>query len=259
MKKRALFLLPIAFFALTGCTGNGGNNAPTTSQEEGPEEVVIPQVQDNDLKTAYDAAAALDKGGATASKLSFTGVVWGISGHSYFISKGYSGMYVYGGKNELPSGLEIGKTVTINSKLCNYSGCLETKDYVTADATVGAAATLDDEIKLCGAGQLAQLRQNIRVGLRLKVTVLPTAPWSDSNSPFIEGKAMNRDNEVADIKIKLDKFGYTAAAAAVVNAAQIGDVIELHNLVTTAYDSSEGSPVCNQLMACGATTAAVSQ
>lgn len=238
--------------ALTGCPGpnNGGSSATPTSSEEEPEEVVIPTVLAGDLKDAYDAAAALAKGGNTGeTKYTFSGTVVAKCGNSWFVQKGYSGMYIYNTKID-GAAPAIGKTVSVTTALCNYNGMLESNGTVTASIT--GDGQLEDEIHLCGATQLAQLRQNIRVSVRIKVTDAVHAAWSASNAPFIEGKVLNRDNEVADTKIKFDKYAFNGASAEakeVVNNAAVGDILEFHNLVTTAYDSAEGSPTPNQLIA----------
>lgn len=257
--KKTLFLLPIAILALAGCNGNGGTNpepapgptpTPTPSQ---PEAVVIPTVTDCDLKTAYDAAAALAKGGVTTDAYTFSGTVVAKSGNSWFVQNGYSGMYVY---NKALDGIAVGKTVSVTSTLQNYSGCLETKTISSASIT--GDGTLEDSIKVCGAGQLAQLRQNIRVSVTLKVASLSGA-WSADNSPFLDGKALNNGEEVEDVKIKLDKWGYAAcdeSTKTLINALTEGDVVTISGLVTTAYDKTSGSPVSNQLMA-GETITAV--
>lgn len=258
--KKTLFLLPIAILALAGCSGNGGGTnpeptpgpTPTPTPSE-PEAVVIPTVTDCDLKTAYDAAAALAKGGVTTDAYTFNGTVVAKSGNSWFVQNGYSGMYVY---NKALDGLAVGKTVSVTSTLQNYSGCLETKTISAASIT--GEATPEASIKVCGAGQLAQLRQNIRVSVTLKVTSL-SGEWSASNSPFLDGKALNNGNEVEDVKIKLDKWGFAAcdeSTKTLINALTEGDVVTISGLVTTAYDKTSGSPVSNQLMA-GETITAV--
>ena len=152
MSKRVLFLLPIALFALVGCK-NGGNAASgdVTSSEEEPEEVVIPTVLDGDLKTAYDAAAALAKGANTGeTKYTFSGTVVAKCGNSWFVQKGYSGMYIYNTKID-GAAPAIGKAVSVTTALCNYNGMLESNGTVTASIT--GDGQLEDEIHLCGAGQ----------------------------------------------------------------------------------------------------------
>ena len=261
MSKRVLFLLPIALFALVGCKNSGGKASGdvTSSEEEEPEEVVIPTVLDGDLKTAYDAAAALAKGGDTGeTSYTFSGTVVSKCGNSWFVQKGYSGLYFYNTKID-GNAPAIGRNVSVTTKLCNYNGMLESKSGTSTASFVDAEThALEDEIHLCGAGQLAQLRQNIRVSVKVKVTDAFHNPWSSEKAPFLEGKVLNRDNEVADIKIKFDKYAFSGASAEakeVLNAAAIGDVLELHNLVTTAYDDAAGSPTPNQLIAGESVTA----
>lgn len=229
MKK--LFLLPlVAMFSLVGCGGG----------EWKSEEVVIPTVEASNLKTAYDAAAALTSGATESMELS--GVVVATSGNSFFLQQGYCGMYVY---NKAVADLAVGKIVTLTSTYQNYNSLVETKSI--SSAVLGEDGTLPASIKLLSNEQLGQLRQSILVHGSFEF-VEKDADWASGAHAYVKAKYINNGKTMEDeVTIKFDKYAFNAEKAEIVNGLKAGDKFNIAGAVTTAYKASAGG-VSNQIL-----------
>ena len=229
MKK--LFLLPaVALFGLVGC-----GQKPAAPAEE----VVIPTVTDSAIKTAYDAGCAITSGETAAQ--TFSGVVVATSGNSFFLQDGYCGMYVY---NKAVANIAVGKMVSVVSTIQNYNGLIETKTITSA--TLGEDGTLPTSVKVLTLDQLGQLKQSILVHAELEF-VSKNKEWNSSNSVQVTAK-LRKDGQTTEesIVVSYNKFSFTAAQGAIVNALNAGDKFTVAGCVTTAYNADQAGK-SNQL------------
>ena len=138
--KKSFILLPALMMVLTACGGTTSDGTTTTTEpgttttttEPGttttttePGTTTTDPVEENNVKVAYEAAAALANKKESANAYDFDGVVIAKCGNSFFVYKdGYS-MYVY--SSSAHEGVEVGKTVAVNAKVKKYNGIIQYK------------------------------------------------------------------------------------------------------------------------------------
>ena len=127
--KKSFILLPALMMVLTACGGTTSDGTTTTTEPgtttttTEPGTTTTDPVEENNVKVAYEAAAALANKKESADAYDFDGVVIAKCGNSFFVYKdGYS-MYVY--SSSAHEGVEVGKTVAVNAKVKKYNGIIE--------------------------------------------------------------------------------------------------------------------------------------
>ena len=230
-KRLSCFIFGLVALAIGGA---GISNTITVNVED----------TKSSMQTAYEAAAALNSGKYTSTSYTFTGVVVGTFGNSYIVQDDEYGMYVYGGKNTPPTGLAVGKTVSVKSILQKYNGIIETKDAPTA--TITGDGVLPEAITVSSSDQLAALNQNILVNIEV---IMPTeiGKWSSYNKLL-----QTTTFDGADFTVTFDKFAYNETAGNVLSRSG-GKKVLISNAITTAY-STKGDMTTSQIMVTQETT-----
>lgn len=249
--KKSFILLPALMMVLTACGGTTSDGTTTTTEPgtttttTEPGTTTTDPVEENNVKVAYEAAAALGSETESADAYDFDGVVIAKCGNSFFVYKdGYS-MYVY--SKNAHEGVEVGKTVAVNAKVKNYRGVIETGTVnsvtVTGEGVVPTATTITS------AADLGALKQNVLVNY---VGAIPAdaGEYSASKSPIVD-TVIGEDT----IKTKFEKTGYTTANGDAYLASK-GHKANFTNVITTAYNSS-GDTTTNQLLFVGTSTLAL--
>lgn len=141
------------------------------------------------MQLAYEAVEALEPGNVT-SEQTFSGVIIGVQGNTFFVQDGNYGMMIYGGKTAYASSEDVGKEVEIKSTLQNYNGCFETKTI--SSVTLGSTGTLPTPTLITNVDQLNDLKQNILVNVS-EFIAEKDYNWSDISkdytvNPLLDGK-----------------------------------------------------------------------
>ena len=249
--KKSFILLPALMMVLTACGGTTSDGTTTTTEPgtttttTEPGTTTTDPVEENNVKVAYEAAAALANKKESADAYDFDGVVIAKCGNSFFVYKdGYS-MYVY--SSSAHEGVEVGKTVAVNAKVKKYNGIIETGTVnsvtVTGDGVVPTATTITS------AAELGALKQNVLVNY---VGAIPAdaGDYSAGNSPLVK-TVVGEDT----ITTKFDKAGYNDDNGAAYLASK-GHKANFTNVITTAFSTS-GDTATSQLLFVGTSTLAL--
>ena len=249
--KKSFILLPALMMVLTACGGTTSDGTTTTTEPgtttttTEPGTTTTDPVEENNVKVAYEAAAALANKKESADAYDFDGVVIAKCGNSFFVYKdGYS-MYVY--SSSAHEGVEVGKTVAVNAKVKKYNGIIETGTVnsvtVTGDGVVPTATTITS------AAELGALKQNVLVNY---VGAIPAdaGDYSAGNSPLVS-TVVGEDT----ITTKFDKAGYNDDNGAAYLASK-GHKANFTNVIATAFSTS-GDTATNQLLFVGTSTLAL--
>ena len=249
--KKSFILLPALMMVLTACGGTTSDD-PTTTTEPGttttttePGSTTTDPVEENNVKVAYEAAAALANKTESADAYDFDGVVIAKCGNSFFVYKdGYS-MYVY--SSSAHEGVEVGKTVAVNAKVKKYNGIIETGTVnsvtVTGEGVVPTATTITS------AAELGALKQNVLVNYEAAIPA-DAGDYSAGNSPLVS-TVVGKDT----ITTKFDKAGYNDDNGAAYLASK-GHKANFTNVIATAFSTS-GDTATNQLLFVGTSTLAL--
>ena len=249
--KKSFILLPALMMVLTACGGTTSDGTTTTTEPgtttttTEPGTTTTDPVEENNVKVAYEAAAALANKKESADAYDFDGVVIAKCGNSFFVYKdGYS-MYVY--SSSAHEGVEVGKTVAVNAKVKKYNGIIETGTVnsvtVTGDGVVPTATTITS------AAELGALKQNVLVNY---VGAIPAdaGDYSAGNSPLVS-TVVGEDT----ITTKFDKAGYNKDNGDAYLASK-GHKANFTNVIATAFSTS-GDTATNQLLFVGTSTLAL--
>ena len=249
--KKSFILLPALMMVLTACGGTTSDGTTTTTEPgtttttTEPGTTTTDPVEENNVKVAYEAAAALANKTESANAYDFDGVVIAKCGNSFFVYKdGYS-MYVY--SSSAHEGVEVGKTVAVNAKVKKYNGIIETGTVnsvtVTGEGVVPTATTITS------AADLGALKQNVLVNY---VGAIPAdaGDYSAGNSPLVN-TVVGEDT----ITTKFDKAGYNDDNGAAYLASK-GHKANFTNVIATAFSTS-GDTATNQLLFVGTSTLAL--
>lgn len=250
--KKSFILLPALMMVLTACGGTTSDGTTTTTEPgtttttTEPGTTTTDPVEENNVKVAYEAAAALGSETESADAYDFDGVVIATCGNSFFVYKdGYS-MYVYS-KNPY-EGVAVGKTVAVNAKVKNFRGVIETGTVnsvtVTGEGVVPTATTITS------AADLAALKQNVLVNYVGAIPADAGEYSASSKSPLVD-TVIGEDT----ITTKFEKAGYNKDNGDAYLASK-GHKANFTNVITTAYNSS-GDTTTNQLLFVGTSTLAL--
>ena len=244
--KKSFILLPALMMVLTACGGTTSDGTTTTTEPgtttttTEPGTTTTDPVEENNVKVAYEAAAALGSEKESAGAYDFDGVVIAKCGNSFFVYKdGYS-MYVY--SSSAHEGVEVGKTVAVNAKVKNFRGVIETGTVnsvtVTGEGVVPTATTITS------AADLGALKQNVLVNYVGAIPADAGEYSPSSKSPLVD-TVIGEDT----ITTKFEKAGYNKDNGDAYLASK-GHKANFTNVITTAYNSS-GDTTTNQLLFVG--------
>lgn len=191
--------------------------------------IVEGQVTKSDLQKAYEAALALPNDTASTDAYTFSGVVVGIKGNSYYLQNDGYGMLVY---NHATEGVAMGKNVSVTSTIKQYNGLPETASVTSAQVT--GDGTLPTAAEVTSMATLSALKVNVLANVAEATFVSKTKDWTSSNNGVRFTFTIGSD----DIVLNMDKNGYNADKAAIFNAATAGDKYVLGNLLTNAYNTT---------------------
>lgn len=199
---------------VNGSSG-GGEDTPTTS---------------SGMKEAYEAAANLSTGGVTSDSYTFTGIVIGTVGYSFYVQDGSYGMYVY---NKQVASIAAGKEITVQSTLQNYNGILETK-YITSAALTNNEGYIEP-VTVTSYDNLQTYNQSILANLTSGLV-------TEKVSAGVSGKSGQ------DWKIKVNLGGNDITVFAnkyvsnmdnlnvIYDELKVGDYISIEKMVTSYYN-----------------------
>lgn len=201
--------------AITVNGSSGGGDTPSTS---------------SGMKEAYEAAAALSSGSTTSKSYTFTGIVIGTVGNSFYVQDGSYGMYVY---NKQVASIAAGKEITVESTLQNYNGILETKSITSAALTNNegyiepVTVTSYDNLQTYNQSILANLTSGL-------VTEKVSAGVSGKSGKDWKIKVNLGGN---DITVFANKYVSNMDNLNVIyNDLNIGDYISIEKMVTSYYN-----------------------
>jgi len=191
--------------------------------------IVEGQVTKSDLQKAYEAALALPNDTASTDAYTFSGVVVGIKGNSYYLQNDGYGMLVY---NHATEGVAMGKNVSVTATIKQYNGLPETASVTSAQVT--GDGTLPTAAEVTSMATLSALKVNVLANVAEATFVSKTKDWTSSNTGVRFTFTIGSD----DIVLNMDKNGYNADKAAIFNAATVGDKYVFGNVLTNAFKTT---------------------
>ena len=176
----------------------------------------ISVVSKSSMQIAYEAVEALSSGGVTSKAYEFTGVVIGIQGNTFFVQDGDYGMMIYGGSTLYATNSDIGKNVTVNATLQNYSGCFETKTI--NKVTLGEVGVMPTAVEVSTSAAFSALKQNILVDF-VGFTAEKNYAWTDLTKDY----TMTPITKDGTLNIFGSKYLKVQALADQINALKTND------------------------------------
>lgn len=173
-------------------------------------------VSKSSMQIAYEAVEALPSGSTTSKAYEFTGVVIGIQGNTFFVQDGDYGMMIYGGGTSYATNSDIGKNVTVNATLQNYSGCFETKTI--NNVTLGEVGVMPTAVEVSTTAAISALKQNILVDF-VGFTAEKNYAWTDLTKDY----TMTPITKDGTLNIFGSKYLKVQALADQINALKTND------------------------------------
>ncbi len=238
----------------TGTTGGSSTTGSSSSSSSGSSSSsssssVIP-VPTEGLAAAYEAAAALAEGAESTEKYSFSGTIVAIAKNSLYVQDGSYGLYVF--SSSAIENAAVGKTINVTATVKNYYQVLETG---TVDsAVVGADASLPSALIISSQSVIDNAKQNILAQLH-DSELVTKGTWSGSSNGICTFRAGSDT-----VTVKFDKNSFATASAdskTAYTSMNVGDHMDLSNVVTTVYSSS--GTVSHQLLFVSSSTLAAHQ
>ena len=246
MNKKLFVLLPAVMLMLAGCNDTTNPTTPTdptpttdpTTDPTTPTDPVTDPttttdptpVEESKIKEAYEACVAVGSGKTTSEAYTFSGVVSGKSGNSFFMQDKDYGMYCYNYGGSEKSKIEIGVYVTVTATLTNYSGLVETKSI--SNVVVGENVGAPEHAKVASLAELKALKQNVAIDF---VVTMPASldTWSKSAGPLVKA-TLGSDS----VTVKFDKWAFNDDAGKAYTASA-GKQLKVTGAVSSSYGSSE--------------------
>lgn len=163
----------------------------------------------------------------SAETYTFKGVVTATQGNSFYIQDGEHGMYVY---NKAVSGIAVAKEVKLVSTVTSYNGSPQTK--TVSEATILGEKAVPSPVSITGLSSIGDA--HILANAQNAVFKSKDKEWT-SSAASLAVFTIGSD----DITVKFDKYGFDSTKAALLNAAQDGDVFDLTNIVTAVNNTTK--------------------
>ena len=187
------------------------------------------------LQQAYEACEALGDGTTnvvSSSAYTFAGTVTAVVGKSFYLQDGKFGMYVYSTAQTKVTTSTIGKNVSVNVKVRNYYGIIETNSVFNSYITVGTAGKTIEPTIVTSYDSVSGQKQSI---------------LSSLTSGVVKEKVSKGTSGSADWKITITVGGQDLTVFAhksinqmstlnnVYDQLEVGDYISIDNMVTSVY------------------------
>lgn len=199
------------------------------------------------LQTAYEAAMALQRKEDHTDKETFSGIVTGTQGNTFFLQDGEYAIQMYNNLG-ISSEIAVGKKVTVKSHLCNYNmtGNIESwsdKDHSeTAVEFVSAEdGTPETPIKVESKEELDGQKINMLVETAPLTVKSVIAKYSEGKSGSDGKLDVYFDNESESFTLILSKYSTNASAAALFNDMIVGDTFSVDKAVVSFFDNKQVS------------------
>jgi len=201
--------------------------------------------QVSSIKAVYDVFDAFEGTADITSTetVSFSGVVTGVTGKSFWVQDLDYAVYVY---NKSGHGATVGKIVDVTGKVARYKGlCQIAGNDAATTVTVGEDGDLPSTALISNATDLENTRQNMFVRVENAEVVSLGTAWSSNSNGILNitlgGSAMT---------VKFDKYSFDATKGAEINALNPTDTISLDDIFVSVYNSK-------QLVFIGSSTATI--
>ena len=233
--------------ATSGSSTTGSTSGGTSSTSGTSSTTPVPT---EGLAAAYEAAAALAEGAESTEKYSFSGTIVAIAKNSLYVQDGSYGLYVF--SSSAIENAAVGKTINVTATVKNYFQVLETGTVDTA--VVGSTGVMPTALSVTSQSVIDSARQNILAQLS-DSELVSKGTWSSSSNGICTFRA-----GTDTVTVKFDKNSYDSASAdskTAYTSMNVGDHMDLSNIVTTVYSSSGN--ISHQLLFVSSSTLAAHQ
>ena len=194
-------------------------------------------VSKTSMQKAYEAVSALSSGTTTSKSYTFTGIITGKVGNSFYMQDGAYGMYIYAGGTSMISDSAVGHEATVTAKLTNYNGMYETASN-TATVNVSSNTGTIEPLTITSYDALAAANQNLLASLTSGVVKTKQSKASTTSGSTSDWKVVITVGN-QDITVFGSRYLSTMNAInTLYDTLKVGDYISISNMETSVSNNN---------------------